>query len=329
MLPTLSLPLQSSDSVQRVELEDGWELLVDPSGHMLYDEASHTAGWRSARVGLSWNVQFDDLRDYMGAAWYRVRFVLPEFQDTRHVLLKFGAVDYFCDVFVNGLSLGSHEGGYTPFSFEVTSAVRRGTNEVMIRVVDPPMNEAENRALFPEMMYNEIPHGKQNWYVQNSGIWQGVRLEFCPSIYIERLNITPEVSGLFEIAARVAGVGLTAEGGALARTVELRVRIFERSGRCVFEEAVPLDPSSQVIKLKNSIRNPHRWSPESPELYVLIAELKGGVHYSRRTRFGFRSFEAHEGRFYFNGEPFLMRGALDQDFYPETIHTPTSHGVRT
>ena len=324
MLPTLSLPLQSSDSVQRVELEDGWELLVDPSGHMLYDEASHTAGWRSARVGLSWNVQFDDLRDYMGAAWYRVRFVLPEFQDTRHVLLKFGAVDYFCDVFVNGLSLGSHEGGYTPFSFEVTSAVRRGTNEVMIRVVDPPMNEAENRALFPEMMYNEIPHGKQNWYVQNSGIWQGVRLEFCPSIYIERLNITPEVSGLFEIAARVAGVGLTAEGGALARTVELRVRIFERSGRCVFEEAVPLDPSSQVIKLKNSIRNPHRWSPESPELYVLIAELKGGVRYSRRTRFGFRSFEAHEGRFYFNGEPFLMRGALDQDFYPETIHTPTS-----
>ena len=63
----------------------------------------------------------------------------------------------------------------------------------MIRVIDPPMDVAQNRALFPEMMYNEIPHGKQNWYVQNSGIWQGVRLELCPSIYIERLDVVSAI----------------------------------------------------------------------------------------------------------------------------------------
>jgi hypothetical protein len=320
----LSLPLQSSDSVQRVELEDGWEILVDPSGRMLYETARNTAGWRSARVGLSWNVQFDDLRDYMGAAWYRVRFELPEFRDTRHILLKFGAVDYFCEVFINGLSVGTHEGGYTPFSFEVTSAMHPGANEMMIRVVDPPMNEAENRALFPEMMYNEIPHGKQNWYVQNSGIWQGVRLELCPSVYIERMDVTPNVTGEFEVAARLAGVGLTAEGGILTRNVELRIRVFERSGRCVFEQATQLDPSAHVVKVKGVVRNPRLWSPEEAELYVLVAELTGAVQYRRRTRFGFRSFEAREGSFYFNGERFLMRAALDQDFYPETIHTPTS-----
>ena len=322
---TLFAPLESSDSARRVEFEDGWEILVDPSGRMLYDTARNTSvGWRSARVGLSWNVQFEDLRDYMGAAWYRLRFELPQSRDTRHVLLKFGAVDYFCEVFVNGLTIGTHEGGYTPFSFEITSAVHPGLNDLMIRVIDPPMDEAENRALFPEMMYNEIPHGKQNWYVQNSGIWQGVRLELCPSVYIERLDVTPRVSGDFQVEARLAGLGLTAAGSVLSEPAELRVRAFERSGRCVFDKRVPLDISSHTVRVEGSIPHPRLWSPENPDLYGLAAEISGPVQYRRRTRFGFRSFEAKEGKLYLNGEPFYMRAALDQDFYPETIHSPTS-----
>src|SRR3954454_13470169 len=140
-----------------MELEYGWDLLVAPTGRLNRTEALAASGWRQARAGLSWNVQFEDLRDYMGAAWYRTSFELSSFLGTKHVLLKFGAVDYFCEVFVNGLSVGTHEGGYTPFSFDITSAVHPGLNEMMIRVIDPPMNEAENRALFPVMMYNEIP----------------------------------------------------------------------------------------------------------------------------------------------------------------------------
>ena len=321
---SLSLPLQLSDDVQRVELEDGWEFLVDPSGRMLYEVARQAADWRKARVGLSWNVQFEDLREYMGAAWYRAPFELPAFRDTRHVLLKFGAVDYFCEVFLNGLSIGTHEGGYTPFSFEITKAIHPGLNELMIRVIDPPMNEAENRALFPEMMYNEIPHGKQNWYVQNSGIWQGVRLELCPAIYIERLDVTPRVTGDFVVEARLAGLGLSADNGAFARKVELAVRAFDKSGRCVSDKRSPLDPSAHVMKVEGRISEPLLWSPASPDLYTITAELTGAVSYRRRTRFGFRSFEAKDGELYLNAEPFYMRAALDQDFYPETIHTPTS-----
>ena len=321
---SLSLPLQSSDNAQRIELEDGWEILIDPSGRMPLDKATASSDWRRVRVGLSWNVQFEDLREYMGAAWYRLRFELPEFRDARHVLLKFGAVDYFCEIYVNSFSVGTHEGGYTPFSFEITSSVHAGQNEMMIRVVDPPMNEAENRALFPEMMYNEIPHGKQNWYVQNSGIWQGVRLELCPSIYIERLDVTPDVSGDFELTVRLAGLGLSAEGGILTRDAQLRLRIFEQSGRCVFEELKQLEASSHVVSSRGSITRPQLWSSQTPHLYLLVAELDGAVHHRRRTRFGFRSFEAKGGGLFFNGKPFFMRAALDQDFYPETIHTPTS-----
>lgn len=260
----------------------------------------------------------------MGAAWYRTTLELPGFPDTRHVLLKFGAVDYFCEVFVNGVSIGTHEGGYTPFSFEITSAVHPGANQLLIRVVDPPMDESQNRALFPEMMYNEIPHGKQNWYVQNSGIWQGVRLELCPSIYIERLDVSSRISGQFEIDARLAGIGLTAEGGALTSQVELYVGVYDGSGRRVFEHKQPLSGSTNVLKIAGQISHVRLWSPDNPALYMLEAELRGAVQYRRLTRFGFRSFEAKDGRLYLNQKPFFMVAALDQDFYPETIHTPTS-----
>ena len=321
---TSSLPLQFSDSSQRIELEVGWQLLVDPSGRMQREDAERSSAWRPACVGLSWNAQFDDLRDYMGAAWYRVMFHVPAFHNMRHVLLKFGAVDYFCEVFVNGVSIGTHEGGYTPFSFDITNTVHSGTNELFIRVIDPPMDEAQNRALFPEMMYNEIPHGKQNWYVQNSGIWQGVRIEVCPAIYIERLDVVPNVSGEFEVIARLAGVGLTANNSALVHTTQLHIEVFDSTSRCVFSGAEALSSTSQILRVKGSIRNAKLWQPDSPALYVLNASLRGSVQYQRRTRFGFRSFEAQDGKLYLNGKPFFMIAALDQDFYPETVHTPTS-----
>lgn len=321
---SLSLPLHSSDTNQRIELEYGWQLLIDPQGCMQRDEAQQSNDWRNARVGLSWNVQFDDMRNYMGAAWYRTSFELNRFLDTRHVLLKFGAVDYFCEVFVNGLSIGTHEGGYTPFSFEVTNAVHAGVNQLLIRVIDPPMDLTQNRALFPEMMYNEIPHGKQNWYVQNSGIWQGVRLELCPSIYLERLDVVSRIDGQFELIARLAGVGLTASEGAIAGSTKLDIEILDETGRSVFASSQALATGSHTMSIVGQIQNPELWCPDSPSLYVISATLKGAVQYHRRTRFGFRSFEARDGRLYLNGNPFYMIAALDQDFYPETVHTPTS-----
>jgi hypothetical protein len=317
------LPFQASGSAERLELDRGWEFLPDRSGRLLFQQIASCEGWRQARVGLSWNVQFDDLRDYMGAAWYRTEIDLPTFRGTRHVLLRFGAVDYFCEVFVNGIPIGHHEGGYTPFSFDITGAVHPGMNLLVVRVVDPPMNEAENRELFPEMMYNEIPHGKQNWYVQNSGIWQGVRLEFCPSIYIDRVDVTPEISGNFKVALRLAGVGLTAQGGEAAAATEARITVRDGSGKRVFE-ASRLVGDDHLLELEGAVPNPRLWSPDSPSLYRLEAALTGAVKYQRKARFGFRALEARDGKLYLNGEPFYMVATLDQDFYPETIHTPAS-----
>ncbi len=318
-----SLPYQTSDPAERIELEHGWEFLADPTGKIAFASVSNISGWRPARAGLSWNVQFEDLRDYMGAAWYRIKVDVPTFRDTRHVLLKFGAVDYFCEVFVNGVPVGVHEGGYTPFSFDVTSVIHPGTNELVLRVIDPPMNEAENRELFPDMMYNEIPHGKQNWYVQNSGLWQGVRMEFCPALYVDRVDVTPRIDGSFEAAIRLAGIGLTAENGSIASSTTVRSEIFDSVGRRVFEHEQRVGQAN-VVSVAGAISSPRLWSPDNPSLYMMDVTLSGAVEYRRRIRFGFRRIEARDGRLWLNGKPLYLMAALDQDFYPETIHTPAS-----
>src|SRR5436853_3792709 len=168
-------------SAQTTQLERNWQFLADQTGALKVSDVTNAQDWRSVRVGLSWNAQFEDLRDYMGVAWYRTSLDVPQLDKGKRAILRFGAVDYFSEVFINGKSVGTHEGGYTPFTFDITDAVKPGTNELAVRVIDPPMDEKENRARFPEMLYNEIPHGKQNWYVQTGGIWQPVTLDIKPA----------------------------------------------------------------------------------------------------------------------------------------------------
>lgn len=326
-MPT-ALPLQTSSTQRRLELDEGWEFFADATAKVTVAELAEVKEWRPARVGLSWNVQFEDLRDYMGAAWYRIRFEAPLTHDTRHVLLKFGAVDYFCEVFLNGELVGSHEGGYTPFSFDVSYFVRSGVNELALRVIDPPVDEAQNQQLFPDMLYNEIPHGKQNWYVQNSGAWQGIRLEFTPAIYIDRVDITPQLDGQFRIDVKLGGEGLTGspsptENARLVENTRVRAIIRENTGRPVWESTCPL-VQAELVPIHGKVQQPRLWGPGSPTLYTLDVALEGAVMYRRRTRFGFRELTTKGGQLLLNGKPFYMIGALDQDFYPETIHTPAS-----
>ncbi len=311
------LCLSNSASAQTVRLES-WQLLPDPSGNLSAANSADAGGWRPVRAGLSWNAQFDDLRDYAGVAWYKARFVAPQFSQPRRALLHFGAVDYFSEVFVNGKSVGQHEGGYTPFTFDVTENVRPGMNQILVRVVDPPMNEIENHEHFPEWMYKEIPHGKQNWYVQTGGIWQPVSLEVRPNVYIEQVHVTPHVNGDFEIEVRLGG----SEGNA-THPIPLTVTVRDESGHPNFQKGVEVG-SGRVQTITGQINSPRLWSPDHPVLYSVEVALGGPAEDSVHDRFGFRKFEARNGMLYLNGEPFYMRAALDQDFYPEGIYTPPS-----
>ncbi len=139
----------------------------DAAGRWLAAGASPAArGTRSSTI----------LRDYFGVAWYKTTFEMPKGR-TPHVLIRFGAVDYAAEIYVNGHRAGAHEGAYTPFSVDVADFVRSGTNEVLVRVVDPPPTAQGASPRFPDMPYEELPRGKQNWYIENGGLWQPVTLD--------------------------------------------------------------------------------------------------------------------------------------------------------
>jgi beta-galactosidase/beta-glucuronidase len=119
-----------------LSLNGDWNFLADPQGKLSVSDLASASNVRPTRVPSSWQQQFTDLRDYAGVAWYW-RAVTVDAMASQHVaLLRFGAVDYRADVYVNGLKAGSHDGGYLPFEFDITNLLRAGENQIAVRVVD-------------------------------------------------------------------------------------------------------------------------------------------------------------------------------------------------
>ena len=126
--------------------------------------------WRAANVPNVWQAEFDDLRDRCGTALYKREFDLAESWQMMDLVLHFGAVNYFAEVKLNGVVLGTHEGGYLPFEFDLPRQSLAKKNELEVKVIQPS-GDAHDHAAFP---FAEIPHGKQSWYGPLSGIWQSV-----------------------------------------------------------------------------------------------------------------------------------------------------------
>ena len=128
----------SSSVFGQTQLLDGdWQFSADRGGVLKIQDLGTLKDWRVIRVPFSWNSQFEDLRDYRGVAWYRRTVNLGAVKTGQAVLLKFGAVDYLAEVFINGKSAGLHEGGYLPFTFEIERLIKPGANEIAVRVTDP------------------------------------------------------------------------------------------------------------------------------------------------------------------------------------------------
>ncbi|UCH35215.1 MAG: beta galactosidase jelly roll domain-containing protein, partial [Armatimonadota bacterium] len=173
-----------------LDLNGAWQFAVDPEGRFDVETVERTADWRTIEVPSCWEAQFPDLLAYDGVAWYQRTFTVPAAWHTATVRLCFGAVDYFAEVWVNGHHAGTHEGGYTPYAFDVTPDLAYGSeNAVAVRVTDPT-NDRDRFAQFP---FDEVPSGKQGHYCQTGGIWQRVWLEARPNPYVGVLHVTPDV----------------------------------------------------------------------------------------------------------------------------------------
>ncbi len=239
------------------------------------------------------------------ALWYRRDFNLTPSDTT---LLNFEAVDYSCKIFVNGKLAGEHKGGNTPFSLDISDAVKSGSNELLVRVED----DQEAFQLHGKQTLN--PRGI--WYTQVSGIWQTVWLEQVNQSYINDLVIhTDAGSGTISVTPQIKGS---------AQSVNL---VIKDQGKTV---AAASGSGNQAIEVK--IASAKLWSPTSPSLYTLELTLKdktGKVLDQVDSYAGIRTIGKKKDangnlRFTLNGKEIFHWGPLDQGWWPDGLLTPPS-----
>jgi beta-galactosidase/beta-glucuronidase len=249
--------------------------------------------------------------------WYARRFTVPAGWQGRRVLLNFGAVDYEATVWVNGVEAGRHTGGHVGFSLDVTDWLEAAGNSLVVRVVDPGTDRT-------------IPRGKQYWqpksegiyYTRTTGLWQPVWIEAAGGTRIGALRITPDIdASQARVDVDLASARRTT--GARAVPVTLRAQAtFEGTPQAVTTVLAAGSHATAVLTLPDQ----HLWRPEGPALYDLTIEVEeGGAVVDRVTSyFGQRKIDQHDGRFYLNNGPYLLRLALDQGYWPESTLTPPS-----
>ena len=226
---------------------------------------------------------------------YKKKISLPDGFNVGRVLINFGAADQIARLFVNGSLADEHTGGYLPFTFDITSLLRDGENELSVEIIDT--------------LDTDIPYGKQRkkrggmWYTPTSGIWQPVWLESVPEEYIHSLKITPTLQS----------VTVECVGGKADKT--LTVHFEDGDKEYAFSgSSITLD-----------IPTPHLWTPDDPYLYDFT--LTDGED-TVKSYFALRSVSIDNSGKYpticINGKPTFFHGLLDQGYFSDGIYTPAS-----
>lgn len=294
----------------RISLDGTWEFL-----HVADDRLSGPAEVRQITVPSPWQAQFSDLRMRAGIGIYRKTIVIDAGWLYESVWLHFGAVFHNSRVLINDQLVGVNEGGFLPFSFEVTSFLKSGKNEIKVRVDSPTDNPAE----FPDSPFAEIPFGKQSWYGPLSGIWQTVYLERRIPDHMMRIRLVPNR----KTGHVSAGVFFAHP---LTEATEIQISIRDPQGQLIIEKQQDAQSGITSMPFDFTVPNVESWSPDFPNLYRIYinAVRKGEVKDKIEDHFGFRTIETRNGKFYLNDEPIYIRAALDQDYYPDTICTVPS-----
>ncbi|GEM47252.1 glycoside hydrolase family 2 protein [Deinococcus cellulosilyticus] len=256
---------------------------------------------------------------YHPSLWYQREVQVPQDLqpgENERLVLHFGAVDETAHVFVNGISLGKHEGGYTPFSFDITDHVSEGRFTLSVHAVDDPLNLNVPRG---KQDWQEAPHAI--WYPRTSGIWQTVWLEKVPAVHITRIQWTPDVSKFtlklkVEFSEPVVGDLRIEVEDLIADTYQVRGKVLERTLH--FPDPGLDDPRDDLL-----------WFPEHPRLLHALLTLTTRTGTDAVASYtAMRSFGTKGRRFMLNGRPYGLRLVLDQGYWKGGGMTATSEQLR-
>ncbi len=298
-------------------LDGPWDFARDPEARW---HAPADVEWEGTiRVPFAPETPASGVEDtgFYKACWYRRTVDVPP-GSAGHLRLHFGAVDYAATVWLDGVYLGEHEGGYTPFWFDVPSGIAPGPHPLVVRALDDPHDLGK-------------PRGKQDWllephsiwYPRTTGIWQTVWMEPLPTTSIGSLRWTPNLER-WEIGCEVHLEG--------EPRTDLRLHVVLKVGTELLADDVYAVIAGEVtrrIALSDpgidDYRNELLWSPRSPTLIDATIVLRDAEHRtldSVRSYTALRSITTQEDRIVLNGRPFPLRMVLDQGYWPETGLTP-------
>ena len=298
-----------------ISLSGPWQFALDPDaeGHNRgwTQPAFDDTGWLPVTVPHTWSVM-PDYADYAGIAWYRRQLMLPPMAGEAHVRLHFSAVFYLAQVWWNGVYLGEHEGGYTPFEFHVSGLVRPGAANVLAVRVDNQRAMDRLPAALPT-------HWSYDWW-HYGGIVREVALHLSSRAFIaqQRLVAVPLLVdvGRAETATLTATLTVTNASAQPLEGMLMGDVCTETGGPSVLTAtpatAVHLPPgTSREITLTAMFREPTLWHFDHPHLYRWMATLRavdGPILHTADEAFGVRAIELREARFYLNGEPVRLVG---------------------
>lgn len=238
--------------------------------------------------------------------WYQRTFTVPQNWKGNDVLLNFGAVDWKSDIWVNDIKVGSHTGGYTPFSLNITNALKKGDNTLTVRVWDPTDKGTQPCG-------KQITHPEIIWYTPVTGIWQTVWIEPVSANHIESLKILPDID---DNTLSVQAFASKTPGLVTVKVLDNGREVA--SGRSVNGEAVTIQMPSDV-KL---------WSPDSPNVYdleVLLDNSDKVKSYAAMRKFSTGRDSNDIVRLMLNNNPLFQFGPLDQGWWPDGLYTAPSY----
>ncbi len=259
-----------------------------------------------------WNTQKPKERDYTGAVIYERQFLAqPAGFDA--AILRFQAVNYIAEVWLNGKKLGTHEGGYLPFELDVTGQLQTGApNTLTVRVIDFDRSGKE----FQGRKISSAATGKETWYYNFGGIYRDVDLFYYRHARIADVKINTALDGRITIdpdIQKVGNEGFTA-----------RYEIRDHEGRVVAAKTVEVADQLVDARMELAIANPRLWSPKDPYLYDfhMTVESQGSVVDTYATKIGVRTILFDKGSFILNGEKTILKGILLQPSYPIGLVDP-------
>jgi len=247
--------------------------------------------------------------------WYQRNFVVPAAWKGKKIVLNFGAVDWKADIWINDIKIGSHTGGYTPFSFDVTPYLNKtAPQKLTVKVWDPTDNSFQPRG-------KQVNRPNSIWYTPVTGIWQTVWIEPVEQVYISSLKTTPDIDG--SSVSVKTGIQNSLPGDII------EVRVFDKgalkgSGKAsAGQEAIISMPNAEL------------WSPESPFLYDMeVSVIRDGKLTDKvKSYFGMRKISTKKDalgivRLQLNNKDYFQFGPLDQGWWPDGLYTaPTDEAL--